>query len=417
MTRRFAMILSAIKALSIILLPLGAAAFSSTSPAPSRWNFRSSLVVRPAISNESNHHEHVDRVSISTTTTSSQSRRSLLQKGLVAASAAATNLIIDASQYDKNQYAANAAVGTLPEFADTNAICHGLTIDVTDSNQYEETIEFFTKGFEGMKVLRERGGDGGGMVKDTWLGFGPETPNIPPEFELPVSSLSQYGGHSSLHIRYDPFATTPLYKRSSGAFNNEPAPGNSIAYLQLGVPQYRISQMVKYGGNVLDAYGWVNVVSPSGLPVRGIVGITADPMMFLAVNCVDVAKSEEFYAKLGFVRQEYPYARLNKGQGQFEPPQPPKSVYVAPSPNSMGILLLQNKNRKKAIVPNPVLRTLNVVYAPSGGNEANTSNNDSSPAVSLDPVVVDPSSVPISFIPVDYLEKEIKATALPMLSN
>ncbi len=136
-----------------------------------------------------------------------------------------------------------------------------------------------------------------------WLGFGPETPNIPPEFELPVSSLSQYGGHSSLHIRYDPFATTPLYKRSSGAFNNEPAPGDSIAYLQLGVPQYRISQMVKYGGNVLDAYGWVNVVSPSGLPVRGIVGITADPIMFLAVNCVDVAKSEEFYAKLGFVRQ------------------------------------------------------------------------------------------------------------------
>jgi predicted lactoylglutathione lyase len=26
-------------------------------------------------------------------------------------------------------------------------------------------------------------------------------------------------------------------------------------------------------------------------------------MMFLAVNCVDVAKSEEFYNKLGFVRQ------------------------------------------------------------------------------------------------------------------
>lgn len=61
--------------------------------------------------------------------------------------------------------------------------------------------------------------------------------------------------------------------------------------------------MVKYGGNVIDAYGWVNVVSPAGLPVRGIVGIRPDPIMFLAVNCVDVAKSEEFYNKLGFVRQ------------------------------------------------------------------------------------------------------------------
>lgn len=73
--------------------------------------------------------------------------------------------------------------------------------------------------------------------------------------------------------------------------------------MELGVPQYRISQMVKYGGNVIDAYGWVNVVSPAGLPVRGIVGIRPDPIMFLAVNCVDVAKSEEFYNKLGFVRQ------------------------------------------------------------------------------------------------------------------
>ena len=61
--------------------------------------------------------------------------------------------------------------------------------------------------------------------------------------------------------------------------------------------------MVKHGGNVLDAYGWVNVVSPAGLPVRGIVGIRPDPIMFLAVNCGDVQSSEDFYARLGFVRQ------------------------------------------------------------------------------------------------------------------
>ena len=61
--------------------------------------------------------------------------------------------------------------------------------------------------------------------------------------------------------------------------------------------------MVKNGGNVIDAYGWVNVVSPAGLPVRSIIGISPDPIMFLAVNCADVAMSEEFYTKLGFVRQ------------------------------------------------------------------------------------------------------------------
>ena len=38
------------------------------------------------------------------------------------------------------------------------------------------------------------------------------------------------------------------YARSPGEYNNAPAPGNNVAYLQLGVPTYRISQMVEYGG-------------------------------------------------------------------------------------------------------------------------------------------------------------------------
>eukprot|EP00804_Cyclotella_cryptica_P007449 CCRYP_002655-RB/>CCRYP_002655-RB protein AED:0.06 eAED:0.06 QI:86/1/1/1/0.4/0.33/6/2272/408 len=337
-------------------------------------------------------------LSDSTLKSSDVTRRSILKHAMLSASSTLSISAIPSK--------ADAAVGTLPEFSDTNAIFQSITIDVTDKKQYDDTISFFLNGFEGCKVLRERGADGGGVVKDAWLSFGPETLSIPSTFTLPVSSFAEYGGHSSIHLRYDPFSTTPLYKRSSGEFNNEPAPGDSIAYLQLGVPQYRISQMVKYGGNVLDAYGWVNVVSPAGLPVRGIVGIRPDPIMFLAVNCVDVAKSEEFYDNLGFVRQEYPYARLNQGQGQFEPPQPKNSVYVAPSPNSMGILLLQNKNRRKAIIPNPVLRSLNVVYAPSDGG------NNGSDAPNLDPQAVDPSSLPISFIPQDYFEKEISLTSL-----
>jgi len=267
-----------------------------------------------------------------------------------------------------------------------------------------------------MKVLREtNGGKGGavGAVKDTWLGFGPETLSIPPNFELPVSSLSQYGGHAAIHLRYDPLSTSPLYIPSSGEVNNEPAPGENIAYLQLGVTQYKISQMQANGGNILDAFAWVDVVSPAGLPIRAIVGVSADPMMFVALNCNDVRKSEEFYAKLGFSRQEYPYARLNQGQGQFEPPQDPKSVYLAPSVNSMGILLLQNKKRKKTIAPNPVLRSLNVVYAPPENNEVGRGDSSDGGAASIMSQFMDPSSVPVSFIAQDYFEQEIKKTMVP----
>lgn len=336
-------------------------------------------------------------------------RRTILQQSLLATSTAALSLATSSQK-------ANAALGTLPEFADANAILQSITIDVSDQPQYDETIAFFTNGFDGMKVLRQRNNKAsGGAVKDTWLGFGPEQlSSIPSNFILPVSSLNEYGGHASIHIRYDPSSTKVLYRRSNGEINNEPASGNNIAYLQFGVPQYRISQMVQNGGNVIDAYGWVNAVSPCGLPIRAIVGIRPDPIMFLALNCVNVEESAAFYNKLGFVPQEYPYARLNQGQGQFEPPQPAKSVYLAPSPNSMGILLLQNEKRKKGVVPNPVVRSVNVVYAPPEGSSSDSdASNSNGGASDLEPQLKDPSSLPISFIPQELLEKEIKMTAVP----
>jgi hypothetical protein len=61
--------------------------------------------------------------------------------------------------------------------------------------------------------------------------------------------------------------------------------------------------MVAAGGDILDAYGLVNVVAPSGLPMRGIVGISPDPIMFVAINCESVKESALFYEKLGFAEQ------------------------------------------------------------------------------------------------------------------
>lgn len=86
-----------------------------------------------------------------------QTRRSVLA---TAAAAALTTAAVPTQR-------ANAALGTLPEFSDSNAIFQSLTIDVADKDQYDETIEFFTSAFDGMKVLRQRSAGGGGVVKDT----------------------------------------------------------------------------------------------------------------------------------------------------------------------------------------------------------------------------------------------------------
>ena len=268
-----------------------------------------------------------------------------------------------------------------------------------------------------MKVLRERndgGGEGGVGRREVWL----------PGFVLPVSSFGEYGGHASLHVRYDPSSsssvgggTPPLYARSPGEYNDAPAPGDNVAYLQLGVPTYRISQMVKYGGNVIDAYGWVNAICPAGLPIRAVVGVRSpDPMMLVALYCDDVGASKEFYAGLGFGEGRYPYARPNDGAGQFEPRQPRGSAYLAPAANSMGVLLLPREKKRffggklGPIVPNPVLASLNVVYAGAAGADDPGVDDADGGASSATLSAIDPSGVTISFASQDAFARELGET-------
>jgi hypothetical protein len=156
--------------------------------------------------------------------------------------------------------------------------------------------------------------------------------------------------------------------------------------------------MVAYGGKIIDAYGLVNVVSPSGLPIRGIVGISPDPIMFVAVNCKDVKQSKAFYEQLGFVEQNVPYSRPSNGTTIFEPAPPKGSYYMAPSPNCMGVLLLPS-NQRNNITPNPVVESLNIVYRPS----MESSSDDS-------PTLKDPSGTAIKFISETDFTKIEKAT-------
>ncbi len=234
------------------------------------------------------------------------------------------------------------------------------------------------------------------------MGFGPEEMKIPQNFEMAVSSFNSYGGHASICIRYDTQALELYYKDGTDTTKD------NIAYVQVGVPEYRISQMVKNGGNIIDAYGVVNVISPSGLPMRGIVGISPDPIMFIAVNCQNVKQSREFYEQLGFVEVEYPFCRPNKGMGQFEPPQPKNSVYLAPSKNSMGVLLLPSKKRGN-VRNNPAFRGMKIVYTPPEGSEVVDGNNLYQ--------VKDPSGTGIIFQPYDLFEREEASTRVAVVPD
>ena len=141
--------MTAIAILSAALLaclPYNVAAFSVSQP----------LAVRPITApRKSNIIQSATLDDEGVNTDNAQTRRSILQKGLLA-----TTTALALPFTTTNNDVANAALGTLPEFADTNAIIQSLTIDVTDKSQYDETISFFTNAFDGMKVLRESGAKG-----------------------------------------------------------------------------------------------------------------------------------------------------------------------------------------------------------------------------------------------------------------
>ena len=54
-----------------------------------------------------------------------------------------------------SQSAAVAEVGTLPEFANTNAVLQGVTVNVADISQQEAMINFLINAFD-FRVLRKR---------------------------------------------------------------------------------------------------------------------------------------------------------------------------------------------------------------------------------------------------------------------
>ena len=58
---------------------------------------------------------------------------------------------------------AAAAVGSLPEFRETNAILQGITVNVADKSQQDAMIDFLVNGFN-FKILRKRIND---PVEDT----------------------------------------------------------------------------------------------------------------------------------------------------------------------------------------------------------------------------------------------------------
>jgi len=79
------------------------------------------------------------------------------------------------------------------------------------------------------------------------------------------------------------------------ASNNDP-----LEYVQLAIPVFRLSKVIESGGDIIEAYGWTDLVAPGGLRLRVRIDETRrDPFEFVALRTSDLRGAVKYYEETG----------------------------------------------------------------------------------------------------------------------
>jgi len=154
---------------------------------------------------------------------------------------------------------------------------------------------------------------------------------------------------------------------------------SGVEYIQLALPIFRLSQAMKFGAEILSAYGYTELVSPGGHALRVKIDENRrDPFEFVALRTAKMKPAVEFYASLGMsagapkaapkvdlLSKTINSNSLLEETDAFEPPREIGSVLMSyDDPDlSTGYLLLPPTSRKPLPPPDTSTR-LRVVGAP-----------------------------------------------------
>jgi hypothetical protein len=137
--------------------------------------------------------------------------------------------------------------------------------------------------------------------------------------------------------------------------------GNGLQYVKVGAEQIRLSKAIEKGAEVKYAYGWIDLNTPGGLPLEVVVGLTRDPLMLACIRVSDVSSSTKFFTEeLGMKELPFPLSRTPGSQ--FEPQQPPKSVFVGYGADSMGLLLVPGEKGAPPLSVGSLLEAFTLVF-------------------------------------------------------
>eukprot|EP01035_Chromulina_nebulosa_P019422 gene19422-25300_t len=109
------------------------------------------------------------------------------------------------------------------------------------------------------------------------------------------------------------------------------------------------------------AYGWVDIDSPSLIPLQLVVGISRDPIMSIALRVNNIQETTNFFTKsLGMNILPFPLARLPGSQ--FEQKQPEGSVYLGYGIDTVGILLIPSLKTAPHLRIGSLLNSISIIY-------------------------------------------------------
>ena len=220
----------------------------------------------------------------------------------------------------------------------------GMVFEVKD---VQAEVDFWTKAL-GMRVTSDVG-DGAKRVAT--LAYGQTSLN------------ADDGGKAAVEIRQAP----------EGAMGSV---GNVLSYVAVTVPfGLRVSQIYESGGELVYGFGFFDMRSPGGIPVRGQVATRRDPLETIALNVRDVRDAEKALVKeFGFA------ASKPLDANAYAPKSPPGSrvLYLTSATKTLTVIL-QPWREREALKLGDVVRGVVVARggdasAPSAFVDARASN-------------------------------------------
>ena len=205
------------------------------------------------------------------------------------------------------------AIGSIFELKDQKMVLQDICLNVPDTKS--EALLLSDTLQQTINVISDKFVKG---ESTTVLAFGPTAYISPDSFRPGISSFFTDGAHATLTLRDRVSLDKTMESGEEVVEIFEP--GNGLRFIKFGTEALRISKAIAAGSEIKYAYGWVDLVTPGGVPYQFVVGTARDPLMTACLATSDMKKSLNFFTEsLGMQVLPFKYSRTVGSNFEAQP--------------------------------------------------------------------------------------------------